>query len=177
MKNHLKSLISVFIVLLQRIIDQTWRQLSGMPMMSRSIITPHIYLGGQYKKHSLRRMKKMGITAIVNMRTSPIPSTTLIHDFETLHLPTRDYHAPTILQLQNGIKFISQVIKKNGRVYVHCRQGEGRGPTMVAAYLMSTGITLDDSLNLIKRTRTFIHPNKEQTDRLKELESILFNKS
>jgi dual specificity MAP kinase phosphatase len=72
--------------------------------------------------------------------------------------------------LIKGAAFFDDEIKNNGKVYVHCRQGLGRGPTMALAYLIKTGLTFDDAFRLIKRVRPFIDPKPEQIQRLKELE-------
>jgi len=55
-------------------------------------------------------------------------------------------------------------------VYIHCRQGLGRGPSMAIAYLLKMGATYDDALATVKRVRSFINPRPVQVQRLKELE-------
>ncbi len=115
-------------------------------------------------------MQKIGITAIVNMRETPIPSYKGMEHIRTLHLPTIDLTAPSLSDLKKGIKFIKKEIEREGKVYIHCRLGEGRGPSMMIAYLMSTGLTLEDSLKLIKEARPFIQPTKLQLEQLKVLE-------
>lgn len=97
----------------------------------------------------------------------------LVPWLEVLHLPTRDRQAPTLDHLKQGIKFISQEIEKGGKVYVHCFWGEGRGPTMALAYLISKGLNLEDAMAEVKRVRTFVKPTKVQIRRLKELEQLL----
>lgn len=64
-------------------------------------------------------------------------------------------------------------IKKGGKTYVHCHYGEGRGATMVMAYLMSTGMTYEDAFALVQKVRTFISPTPSQIARLKEFEQSL----
>jgi protein-tyrosine phosphatase len=137
------------------------------------MITPNLFLGGQYSVKSVPIMKKLGITAIVNMRMGDITNETVLRDFTILHLPTPDYHAPSIEHLQEGVAFIKEVIEKGGKAYVHCHLGEGRGPAMAISYLISEGMTYDDAFKTVKKVRTFIHPNREQTDRLKEFEALV----
>jgi protein-tyrosine phosphatase len=73
--------------------------------------------------------------------------------------------------LLKGADFIDDEIKNNGIVYVHCRQGLGRGPTMAMAYLIKTGLTFEKAYAMIKKVRVFINPRPGQVARLKELES------
>lgn len=166
-----KSVVTLIWINIHRVIDHTYRWVTGLPTLSRSVITPSIYLGGQYGSRALVRLKKYGVTAIVNMRTSTVPEYAR-SAFKTLHLPTPDRHAPTIEQLQQGIAFIDAEVKAGGKVYVHCRPGEGRGPTMVIAYLISTGLTFEDAYALVRSIRKFVLVTAPQQKRLQELERM-----
>ncbi len=157
-------------VQLDRFIDHIWRLMSGLPQAKRSLITPNIYLGGQYGVHSIRTLKRLGITAVVSMRTKSAHQDLKKLDVKILQLKTPDKHAPTLKNLKKGAKFIDTEIKNGGKVYIHCRWGEERGPTMAIAYLIYTGLTYKDAFELVKKTRTFINPTKVQRDMLKEFE-------
>jgi dual specificity MAP kinase phosphatase len=86
-----------------------------------------------------------------------------------LHLPTKDNEAPSLHDLIKGTDFIVHEIAIGGKIYIHCRKGLGRGPTMAIAYLMRRGATLEDALSLIKKVRPFISPTVAQIGRLNEL--------
>jgi protein-tyrosine phosphatase len=89
-----------------------------------------------------------------------------------LHIPVVDKTSPSIKQLEEGVKFIKKEIDSGGSVYVHCYWGEGRGPTMAAAYLISTGLTSDAALAVIKKVRPFIRPSLSQIDCLQKFQQI-----
>lgn len=154
-----------------RYLDRSRRLLTGLPVVATSQITPHLFVGGQYKLDVFDNLKALGITAIVNMRMHSVHLGKKAAGVSYLHLPTIDGTAPTLENLNTGVEFITQQIKSGGKVYVHCRAGEGRGPTMAAAYLISTGLTLEDSLKTIKKVRKFIRPTWIQLKRLKEYEA------
>lgn len=170
--NPIYSFWRFIIIQIQRGIDQTWRHVTGLPQRQRSMITPELYVGGQYSISSVSKLEKLGITAIVSMRMRDIERKELLANFHIVHLPTPDHHAPTIAHLQEGVAFIDKEIKHKGKVYIHCRAGEGRGPTMAIAYLIHTGMTYDDAYALVKKVRTFIHPTQPQVKRLKEFEKL-----
>jgi hypothetical protein len=161
-----------FVISLQRNGDHIYRKIIGVPQLRYSEITPQLYLGGQYSKRGFRILKARGITGIVSMRMSPRKDLPDLGEIKFLHLPTKDQQAPTLEYLIRGANFIEQEVKNNGKVYIHCRAGEGRGPTMVAAYLIHTGLTLDDSLAQIRAVRRFIKPTTLQLERLKEMEKL-----
>jgi hypothetical protein len=158
---------------LQRLIDHNYRRWTGRPTLKRSKITPNLYLGGQYSLRGLNWLKEQGITAIVNMRTTSMYQADALAGMKYLHLPTPDRHAPSLESLHEGVEFITGEITQGGKVYIHCFAGEGRGPSMALAYLISTGITLNDALALISGIRVFIRPTKPQLERLQEFETSL----
>lgn len=173
---QLYSLWLYMIIQIQRGLDHAWRYATGFPTLKRSVITPNLYLGGQYHIKSIVLLKKLGITGIVSMRMRDVSNRDLLKEFHLLHLPTPDRHAPSLEQLQEGAAFINKEIKNNGKVYIHCRAGEGRGPTMALAYLIYSGMTFDDAFALVKKTRTFISPTPPQIERLREFEQVVMKK-
>lgn len=160
----------------QRSFDHSYRKFIGVPTHRYSEITPQLFLGGQYSRRGFSILKKRGITGIVSMRMKAKKDLPDIGTMHFLHLPTKDWHAPSIKHLKQGSKFIRKELENGGKVYVHCASGEGRGPTMVAAYLISTGLTVDDALKQIAAVRKFIRPNKEQVGRLKEFFEVVAGK-
>jgi protein-tyrosine phosphatase len=171
--NHLISIYLYILISIQRNIDHLWRFITGLPQLKHSEITPELYLGGQYGIHGIALMEKLGITGIINLRTVQIENEIIKKTFRLLHLPTPDHHAPTIKQLKAGITFIQKEVERGGKVYIHCKHGEGRGPTMAMAYLISIGMTFKDAFALVKKIRTFIRPTPAQIERLQDLEKLL----
>lgn len=84
-----------------------------------------------------------------------------------LWLPVPDHHAPTPDQLSVGVKALQNIVERNLKVYVHCHNGHGRGPTLVAAYLVTTGKTVDEAIAFIKEKRPSIHLRDLQIEALK----------
>jgi len=158
---------------LQRTFDHSYRQLIGVPTLRYSQITSQLYLGGQYSSRGFKILRDRGITAIINMRLSERKNLPDLGEVTFLHLPTSDTTAPSMTDLKKGVEFISKELEAKGKVYVHCFYGEGRGPSMVAAYLISTGLTVDDALKQIKEVRGFIKVTDAQLQRLSQFERSL----
>lgn len=177
MVDRIVSIIKRIYINVERGYDHIYRKITGFPTIKRSLITSSLYLGGQYKISALHRLSKYGVTAIVNMRTTPIPDEVKKLGIRTLHLPTQDLHAPTLKQLHEGVAFIQKEIDNQGKVYIHCHLGEGRGPTMVIAYLISTGLTLTDAFEEVRAVRKFIQPTTVQLAQLKKFESLIKRKN
>jgi hypothetical protein len=171
MHSKILSVAKMAVVLWQRTWDNIHRTVTGLPTLKRSQITADLFLGSQYNLVGLKKLKAMGVTGIVNMRMNPIYKDDRYEGFHYLHLPTIDNTPPALDVLIRGANFIDSEIKAGGKVYVHCRQGLGRGPTMAIAYLISTGLTFEDAFALVKKVRSFIDPRATQIARLKELQA------
>jgi len=151
--------------------DNIHRVVRGIPRLKRSQINPHLMLGSQYNLLGLKKLKALGVTAIVNMRMHNDYSDSDHEGIKYLHLPTVDNTPPPLKVLIKGAQFIDDEIKNGGIVYVHCRQGLGRGPTMAIAYLIKTGLTYEEAYETIRKVRIFINLQRSQVKVLKELEA------
>lgn len=152
-------------------IDKFGRKLLGRPIWRYSWITPNILLGGQPARRLWSILDDIGVQGVINMRAE--------YDyldemggtggrFEYLYLPTVDNTAPTIEHLQQGVTFANRILDNGGKLYIHCWEGLGRGPTMVAAHLVSKGLTPDEAWAYIRQVRPFIRPVPAQRERLEE---------
>jgi protein-tyrosine phosphatase len=146
--------------------DHAVRIITGANIRRFSEITPHVHVGGQYRRRGWPRLKARGITAVINLRVEFDDKDAGIVPPRYLHLPTPDDHAPTLEQLQAGVDFITEEIAQGGSVYIHCGSGIGRAATMAAAYLISTGLTVDGAWAMIRAVRPFIKPTPPQLEQI-----------
>ncbi len=149
-----------------------YSKLTGIPLLRYSRVTPDVYIGGQYGRRGKRALEQWGVSGVVNLRTEYDDAAHGLTLVDYCHLPTIDDDAPTIEHLQRGADFMRDVIKGGGKVYVHCAGGVGRAPTQVAAYLMTQGMTLDEALTAIRRTRPFINIMPPQMEQLRRFEAL-----
>ena len=157
------------LAIMLRFIDQGYRKVSGAPLWKLSQITPQLFLGGQHYRRGWQAMQAAGITAIVNLREAKFSDVKKgIGGKRHLHLATVDNTPPTAADLMRGAAFVSDEIQRGGKVYIHCGVGVGRAPTMTAACLMTAGLSAEDALRQIKKTRPFIHLTAEQRRALDE---------
>lgn len=79
-----------------------------------------------------------------------------------LWLPVEDKHAPTEHQLELGVANLNYFVAKGLKVYVHCKHGHGRAPTLVAGFLISKGAGVQEAIDEISKHRPSIHLEDEQ---------------
>ncbi|XWX02473.1 dual specificity protein phosphatase family protein [Aggregatilineales bacterium SYSU G02658] len=150
-------------------VDKFGRKLLGRPIWRYSWITPDILLGGQPARRVWPTLTKIGVKGIINLRDEYDYLDRLARKTDQLHylyLPTVDNTAPTLEHLAQGVEFMREIFAEGGKVYIHCWEGLGRGPTMVAAYLVSTGLTPDEAWDYIRSVRPFIRPVPAQRAQL-----------
>lgn len=84
-------------------------------------------------------------------------------------LPVVDGYAPTLDQLDYATSLINEVVSKEKNIYVHCKNGHGRSPTLVAAYLIRyKGMDVDEAIKFIKKKRPEVHIEKSQRKALEK---------
>ena len=85
-----------------------------------------------------------------------------------LWLPTRDHTAPTMKKLRVGTHALRELVDLGEKIYVHCQNGHGRAPTLVAAYFILMGDGVETAIQKVARKRMSIHIEPVQHPRLEE---------
>lgn len=131
-------------------------------------ITTQIYLGTNAccTTHFNKELLDKGISSDISMEGERIDNPVGVDYF--LWLPTIDHKAPTLKQLFTGVKTIDTLIKQKIKIYIHCKNGHGRAPTMLAAYFIYTGMTVDEAISTIAKKRTEIHIEPVQKKQLQK---------
>lgn len=83
-----------------------------------------------------------------------------------LWLPTADHTPPSQDQLHVGVSALTEIVARNLKVYVHCKNGHGRAPTLVGAYLMTHGYDLEGAIAFMQSKRPEIHLQQSQKEAL-----------
>jgi protein-tyrosine phosphatase len=134
-----------------------------------------LYLGSDFcvgrecKLHE-SEFKKMGVCVELNLAAEKkeIPPDNIC---VYVWMPVVDGYAPTPNQMLTGTSLINESIVNGNAVYVHCKNGHGRSPTMIVAYLVRfKGMSIPEAIDFVKSKRPEIHIEKTQLDALKKFE-------
>ncbi|ODM91974.1 Protein phosphatase Slingshot [Orchesella cincta] len=95
--------------------------------------------------------------------------------FRYMNIPVIDNEETDLLRYFNdSYRFISQALKEDKNVLVHCKMGISRSATIVIAYVMKTrNWDLPRSLEHVKKRRTCVKPNPHFMKQLEVYEGIL----
>ena len=100
--------------------------------------------------------EKTGVTALVNMRAEYQDVIVPPPPVAYLWLPVKDHSDPTPEQLLLGVQFINTAVQIGRRVLIHCKVGVGRSATMAAAYLVWTGLSVDEAVHQVEEAATLL---------------------
>ncbi|MEX1997538.1 MAG: dual specificity protein phosphatase family protein [Candidatus Andersenbacteria bacterium] len=119
-------------------------------------ITDGIYVGTNFccQVHNTPLIQE-GIEADISLESDRVDAPFGVQFYSWL--PVEDHTAPTREQLQVGVNMLETLVRLDKKVYVHCKNGHGRAPTLVAAYLIKQGKTLEEAVEFLKSKRTSIH--------------------
>ncbi len=136
-------------------------------------ITKNIYIGTNMccQGHFAKSLIRKGITADISLEEERIDAAFGAKIF--LWLPTKNHNAPSTKQILHGVSALHNLEKQQIKCYVHCQRGHGRAPTLVAAYLVSKGMSLDKAIALLKKKRPVVHPNAKQRAAISKIKKQL----
>lgn len=140
------------------------------PKLDLSKITDYIYIGTNAccGTHFDERLRDMGITADISLEAEQLDAPRGA-DFY-LWLPTLDHLPPRSAQFKVGIAALRELVRNKTKVYVHCKRGHGRAPTLVAAYLIKEKkMSPKQAVAFITKRRPITHLTPKQWSALRKL--------
>lgn len=142
-------------------------------ILEYSYIADGIYIGTDQccQAHFDEKLMQEGIEADISLEEERVDTPFGVQFY--VWIPVKDHTAPTNEQLSFGVATIKKLVDMQKKVYVHCQNGHGRAPTMVAAYLIKNGKTIDEAVDFIKNKRPSIHLEQIQKTALEEFSKHL----
>lgn len=147
------------------------------PKLNYDFIADGIYVGTNQccTVHFDTMLLQKGISVDISLENTKLDQPFGVEAY--LWLPTKDHTPPSQSQLSMGVAFLAQAVVLKKKIYVHCKNGHGRAPTLVAAYFMTRGKTLDESVALLKLQRPLVHLQDSQMKALRMFIQNLKNRT
>jgi len=136
-------------------------------ILEYNYIADGIYIGTNKccQTHFDERLKNEGIEVDISLEEKHIDTPFGVKFY--IWIPIKNHTAPTQEQLDFGVSVLEKLISMKKKIYVHCQNGHGRAPTLVAAYLIKQGRKVDEAIEFIKSKRPSIHLEEIQKDALR----------
>ena len=126
-------------------------------MLNFSYIIPGVLAGSSMPRgrQDLERLVNEGIEVLVTAMEESL-NEDLVKDvgLEYHYYPVPPYGTPTLHQINNFVDLVNTNRVKNRPVAIHCFMGWGRTGTLLAAYLISEGMSADEAINEVREKRS-----------------------
>ncbi|MBI2637265.1 MAG: dual specificity protein phosphatase family protein [Candidatus Sungbacteria bacterium] len=136
-------------------------------------ITDGIYIGTNQccQIHFDERLIEDGVSTDISLEEDRLDAPFGVEFY--VWIPVKNHIAPTKDQLEFGVSVLEKIVAMGKKAYIHCRNGHGRAPTLIAAYLIKQGKSVDEAIAFIKSKRPSIHLQNVQVKALDEWARLL----
>jgi atypical dual specificity phosphatase len=108
---------------------------------------------GRPGPHAWETLRELGVRAVLTLTEHPPPGDPAGAGLRTLHVPIPDFGTPTEEDLERCVAWIRTEVAGGRPVAVHCHAGVGRTGTVLAAWLVSTGLAPEDAVRQLRLLR------------------------
>lgn len=141
-------------------------------------IIPNLWLG---EIISVDEILEMGFTHLLSI-IEEFPNDFNKLEIKKMYIEIKDNSSENIYKYFDKCSdFIHNALNEKGKIYVHCKQGLSRSPSIVIAYIMKYGICPDishirfnEALEYVSKKRPNICPNLGFNLALRDYEKIFF---
>jgi predicted ATP-grasp superfamily ATP-dependent carboligase/protein tyrosine phosphatase (PTP) superfamily phosphohydrolase (DUF442 family) len=145
----------------------------GLPNLKYGKMDRKLYFGGQFSKLGLLKLKFYGIKSVLSLRNDFSDPKISFIKMEYFKIDIPEYEEITIENFTTSIDCINRQIELGRPIFVHCREGVGRAPSVVVGFLLSKGVNLKEALETVYASRPFSNILEEQLASLRRYEEEL----
>ena len=136
-------------------------------------IADGIYIGTNQccQTHFDEKLRKEGIEADISLEEEKVDAPFGVAFY--VWIPIKNHTAPTQDQLDFGVSTLEKLVAMKKKIYVHCQNGHGRAPSLVATYFIKQGKEVTEAISFIKDKRPTIHLEEVQINALNKYKKAL----
>lgn len=125
-----------------------------MPYGFSWVDPPHLAALARPDAEDLAWLRENGVQVLITLTEHPLPRQ-WVNDagLMAVHIPVDDFTAPSERQLRLAIDTIDRAKRSGMGVAVHCAAGKGRTGTVLAAYLVTVGMTAAEAIRKVRELR------------------------
>ena len=152
------------------IVFYKWITNFGKSSFDYSNITDNIIISGEYTSSDIFVIQKLNVKCVIDMRSESIFDQSLFESIgiKYFNIPVDNFFAPELEQIDTAIEYIKSNISDENNILIHCKEGVGRSSLIIIAYLVTTGLDLFESMEIVKSHRWGANLNNIQFQKLKK---------
>lgn len=147
-------------------------EIIGLPSKSACEFAPNLWLGARPSLLGMAVLRVRGFTDVVSL----IQRDELRHPNLGLvshKLGIDEFSYIKASEMSDFVQYLSQLLESGSKVYLHCREGVGRAPTLVAALQISRGSNAEESVRQVHFKRRVSNINSQQLLALRDYEAFI----
>ncbi len=141
-----------------------WNEILGLPTKTDSKLSENLWIGA----------KPSWFGRFILKRFHGLVTYSLLEDFSGSNVSgfnLNGSHIPEHVEISESSFFtvlgdLNLLINSGKKVFLHCREGVGRAPSVAIAYLVSNGWSLEDAVSVVKEKRSITRLSRLQQDSL-----------
>jgi len=139
-------------------------------------VAPGLLVGRMLSENEAAEAVRHGVTAVFDL-TAEFSETATFRNLRYQNVPILDLTAPTLIQLQQAVKFISEEVN-HGAVYLHCKIGYSRSVAVAGAYLLASGqaTSTEEAIAQLRTSRPGMIVRTEITKAIRMFENHIHGK-
>ena len=152
------------------IVFYKWITNFGKSSFDYSNITDNIIISREYTSNDIFVIQKLNVKCVIDMRSESIFDQSLFESIgiKYFNIPVDNFFAPELEQIDTAIEYIKSNISDENNILIHCKEGVGRSSLIIIAYLVTTGLDLFESMEVVKSHRWGANLNNIQFQKLKK---------
>jgi protein-tyrosine phosphatase len=114
-------------------------------------------IGCQHSRIGKFFLKLNGVNCSVNLRDEYDDCLHSLNFLNNLYFPIVEHTTPSTDDLKIICQFINDSVNRQDKIFIHCSEGVSRAATVVVAYFIFNGESLENSISKVKQIRPFIN--------------------
>lgn len=138
-------------------------------------ILPDRVIGmGRPSSADLAALTASGVNHVISLTLRPLPRDLLSENgIAAHHIPLADMAVPSPQEISSFVETLSSLLEEGEKVAVHCGAGLGRTGTMLACYLVSTGMCPEEAMTEVRTHRRGSIESRAQEQAVRDYERHL----
>lgn len=143
-----------------------WNEILGIPTAADSRVLETLWVGAAPSLIGKFRLRMLGMTRFSLLAEENEDISKFWEKAHSFHLP--EYVELRPVDLLSVVQDIEKIISLNQKVFLHCREGVGRAPSVAIAYLIWSGLSIEEASKQVSKGRSITKLSGMQSESIEK---------